>query len=109
MNNQEIQNFLYDEVLVDAYGPEEQLISWFYFAEEELKFPFTAEVAVKKTNGTTESKKVVVEELVGFDGTVAHPAGLKVEIAIGENLIEKPLSSLNKVEDLGRNQKIIEA
>jgi hypothetical protein len=30
------------EIIVDAYGPEEQAMGWYYYLEEKLKFPFTA-------------------------------------------------------------------
>ena len=30
------------EIIVDAYGPEEQAMGWYYYLEETLQFPFTA-------------------------------------------------------------------
>jgi len=31
-----------DEVIVDAVGPEEQALGWYYYLEEKMKFPFVA-------------------------------------------------------------------
>lgn len=31
-----------DEILVDAYAPEEQAMGWYYYLERELRFPFPA-------------------------------------------------------------------
>ena len=31
-----------DEIIVDAYGPEEQALGWYYYLEGNLHFPFTA-------------------------------------------------------------------
>jgi hypothetical protein len=31
-----------DEIIVDAYGPEEQAMGWYYYLESRLHFPFTA-------------------------------------------------------------------
>ena len=31
-----------NEILVDAYGPEEQALGWYYYLEGALPFPFTA-------------------------------------------------------------------
>ena len=31
-----------DEILVDAYAPEEQAMGWYYYLERELRFPFSA-------------------------------------------------------------------
>ncbi len=28
------------EIVVDAYGPEEQAMGWYYYLEEQLQFPF---------------------------------------------------------------------
>jgi Calcium binding len=30
------------EIVVDAYGPEEQALGWYYYLENHLQFPFTA-------------------------------------------------------------------
>jgi hypothetical protein len=30
------------EIVVDANGPEEQAMGWYYYLEEKLRFPFTA-------------------------------------------------------------------
>ena len=30
------------EAIVDAYGPEEQAMGWYYYLEEKIEFPFTA-------------------------------------------------------------------
>jgi len=30
------------EAIVDAYGPEEQALGWFYYLEDKLCFPFSA-------------------------------------------------------------------
>jgi hypothetical protein len=31
-----------DEIIVDAYGPEEQALGWYCYLERELRFPFPA-------------------------------------------------------------------
>ena len=31
-----------DEIIVDAHGPEEQAMGWYYYLERELQFPFPA-------------------------------------------------------------------
>jgi len=30
------------EIIVDAHGPEEQAMGWYYYLEEKLRFPFPA-------------------------------------------------------------------
>jgi hypothetical protein len=31
-----------DKAIVDAYGPEEQAMSWYYYLEDQINFPFRA-------------------------------------------------------------------
>ena len=31
-----------DEIIVDAYGPEEQAIGWYYYLQDNCRFAFTA-------------------------------------------------------------------
>jgi Calcium binding len=30
------------EIIVDAYGPEEQALGWYYYLQDKLRFPFSA-------------------------------------------------------------------
>ena len=38
-----------DEVIVDAYGPGEQALGWYYYLEEEMQFPFDAKCIRERT------------------------------------------------------------
>ena len=31
-----------EEIIVDAYGPEEQAMGWYYYLEDKIRFPFHA-------------------------------------------------------------------
>ena len=31
---------IHDEAIVDAYGPEEQALGWYYYLKGNLQFPF---------------------------------------------------------------------
>ena len=37
------ENRIHEEIIVDAYGPEEQAMSWYYYLEDKLQFPFHAQ------------------------------------------------------------------
>lgn len=37
-----------NEVIVDAYGPEEQAMGWYYYLEDKIRFPFRAKCIVAK-------------------------------------------------------------
>ena len=36
------------EIVVDAYGSEEQALGWYYYLEETLSFPFTARCRARR-------------------------------------------------------------
>jgi hypothetical protein len=40
---------IHDEAIVDAYGPEEQAMGWYYYLENKIRFPFPARCIVSKT------------------------------------------------------------
>jgi hypothetical protein len=37
-----------NEAIVDAYGPEEQALGWYYYLENQIKFPFAARCIASK-------------------------------------------------------------
>lgn len=36
------------EIVVDAYGPEEQALGWYYYLDEKINFPFLARCIAKR-------------------------------------------------------------
>lgn len=47
--NAERENRIEMEIIVDAYGPEEQAMGWYYYLEEKLHFPFLGKCTVERT------------------------------------------------------------
>ena len=47
--NAERENRIEMEIIVDAYGPEEQAMGWYYYLKEKLHFPFTAICVAERT------------------------------------------------------------
>ena len=52
------------EIIVDAYGPEEQALGWYYYLEETLQFPFTARCIARRATSPLEVGDEV--EVVGM-------------------------------------------
>ena len=48
------------EIIVDAYGPEEQAMGWYYYLEEKLRFPFTAVCSEKRAISPLKIKDEVI-------------------------------------------------
>ena len=40
--DEEREERIHMKIIVDAYGPEEQAMGWYYYLSETLQFPFTA-------------------------------------------------------------------
>jgi hypothetical protein len=40
--NAERERRIADEIIVDAYGPQEQALAWYYYLKDNLDFPFAA-------------------------------------------------------------------
>ncbi|MBV6443387.1 MAG: hypothetical protein EPGJADBJ_05126 [Saprospiraceae bacterium] len=56
------QRILY-EIIVDCYDEEEEMIGWYYYFADNLKFPIEATVRLPLHGGKMEEKKVQIVEL----------------------------------------------
>jgi hypothetical protein len=57
--NKEREERIVMEIIVDAYGPEEQAMGWYYYLEEKLQFPFTAVCRAKRAISPLQIKDEV--------------------------------------------------
>ena len=51
------------EIIVDAYGPEEQAMGWYNYLDDTLQFPFSARCVVRRATSPLEPGEEV--EVVG--------------------------------------------
>lgn len=94
---------IHNEVIVDAYGPEEQALGWYYFLEDKLRFPFPARcisakvVSPLRKGETVEVLRMAPEDacagdmlvLIRWQGrNVAVPLSQLVAIDADESTIE---------------------
>jgi len=108
MRNDKFEDKLYDEILVDCKDDYEQNMSWFYYVQDELKFPFNAEIILKTINKGKETIKVKVVNLPAGDLNFDRNFDIKVDIELGNYLVEIPLSKLEKIEGSEEIIEIIE-
>jgi len=53
-----------NEVVVDAYGPEEQAMSWYYYLDDKLRFPFRARcIASSLTSQLRKGENIEVRRM----------------------------------------------
>ena len=71
--NPDRENRIHEEIIVDAYGPEEQAMSWYYYLEDKLRFPFQAKCVASaptsplRKGDTVEIKKMAPEDSCASD------------------------------------------
>ena len=66
--DEEREERIHNEAIVDAYGPEEQALGWYYYLEERLGFPFRATcIAERITSPLRTGEKVQVVEMAPED------------------------------------------
>ena len=65
--NHDRENRIHEEIILDAYGPEEQAMSWYYYLEDKLQFPFHAQCVASvptsplRKGDTVEIRKMAPE------------------------------------------------
>jgi hypothetical protein len=47
--NKEREDRIADEIVVDAYNEEERAMSWYYYAADNIAFPFKARCRMKRS------------------------------------------------------------
>ncbi len=62
------QQRIEQEIVVDANGPEEQAMGWYYYLEEKLRFPFRGKcISARATSPLRKGQEVEVTELACAD------------------------------------------
>ena len=67
------ENRISDEVIVDAYGSEEQAMGWYYYLDNKIRFPFRATCVASKTvsplrkGETVEVRRMASEDVCAIE------------------------------------------
>ena len=83
---------IHNEVVVDAYGAEEQAIGWYYYLEDKIRFPFQAKCVVAKVVSPLLKGETV--EVQGMAPEDACSADMLVLIRWQGRSMAVPLSQL---------------
>lgn len=92
VREQRIQN----EIVVDAYDPEEQALGWHYYLEEHLTFPFRARCVVERSISPLRVGDTVA--VSGMPGEDACEREMFVQIRWRGRTLAVPLSQLEGVD-----------
>ena len=85
-----------NEVIVDAYGPEEQAMGWYYYLEDKIRFPLQAEcIAAKAVSPLLKGETV---EVRGMAPEEACASDMLVLIKWQGRTMAVPLSQLQAIK-----------
>jgi hypothetical protein len=84
-----------NEAIVDAYGPEEQALGWYYYLDNQLQFPFQAKCKVAQVVSPLRKGETV--EVLRMAPEDACSADMLVLIRWQGRTMAVPLSQLSGV------------
>ena len=87
---------IHNEAIVDAYGPEEQAMGWYYYLEGKIRFPFQAKcIVAKAVSPLLKGETVEVRRMAPED---ACSNEMLVLITWHGRKVAVPLSQLSPLE-----------
>jgi len=92
VREERIQN----EIVVDAYGPGEQAMGWYYYLEDKIRFPFQAKCIVAKAVSPLLKGETV--EVQGMAPEEACSGDMLVLIKWQGRTMAVPLSQLQAIK-----------
>jgi len=100
------ENRIMMEIIVDAYGPEEQALGWYYYLEEHLQVPFQARCIAKRAISPLEAGEQA--EVVGMPPEAECEHEMFVQIRWERRTFSVPLSQLEGIRVDEDTQQAIE-
>ena len=95
------------EIIVDAYGSEEQAMGWYYYLEEKLQFPFSAVCHAKRTISPLQVEDEV--DVLGMASEEECEKEMFVTIRWERDGLAVPLSQLTPINSTdGQTKQAIE-
>jgi calcium binding protein len=83
------------EIVVDAYGPEERAMGWYYYLDGKLEFPFTARCILERRSSPLQVGDEV--EVIGMPPEDECEREMLVEISWRPRALAVPLAQLKLV------------
>src|SRR6201981_644519 len=88
---------IHNQAIVDAYGPEERAMGWYYYLEDKLRFPFRAKCTVSQV--VSPLKKGETVEVLRLAPEGACTGHMLVLIRWHDRKIAIPLSQLTAIDE----------
>ena len=95
-----------EEIVVDAYTPDERALSWYYYLEDKLEFPFRARcVAARTMSPLKTGEQVNVLAMPKEDDCMNE---MLVMISFAGRRLGVPLAQLEVVKAKGGTREAVE-
>lgn len=94
--DEEREERIYMEIIVDAYGPEEQATSWYTYLSDTLQFPFSARCVVRRMTSPLEPGEAVKVVAMAPDEVCEHD--MLVSIQWNHRQLAVPLMQLEGIQ-----------
>src|SRR5205085_10643500 len=94
------------EIIVDAYGPDEQAMGWYNYLDDTLQFPFSARCVVRRATSPLEPGEEV--EVVGMAPAEECEHEMFVLIQRKKRQLAVPLMQLEGIQVDKETQQAIE-
>jgi len=91
------------EIVVDAYDTHERAMGWYYYLQEQLKFPFTATCTAKRAISPLRVKDEV--QVVGIPGEEECEHEMFVTIRWEKDRLAVPLAELRPINATDQRTK----
>jgi hypothetical protein len=100
------ENRISMEIVVDAYGPEEQAMGWYYYLDDTLSFPFLTKCITKRTISPLRIGDEV--EVIGMAPEEECEHEMSVMMRWERNGLAVPLMQLELIHGNGQTREAIE-
>ena len=94
--DEERESRIWDEAIVDAYGPEEQALGWYYYLEEKMQFPFTAQCIRERSISPLQVDETI--RVIGMVDEYDCMAEMFVKIKWAGRSLGVPLAQLQGID-----------
>lgn len=91
------------EIIVDAYGAQERAMSWYYYLQDQLQFPFTAICTAKRAISPLGVKDEV--EVIGMPDEDECEHEMFVTVCWAREGLAVPLAQLNPISKTDEQTK----
>jgi len=89
------ENRISFEAIVDAYGPEEQAMGWYYYLDDKVQFPFAAKCVRERNISPLQADEIV--QVIGMANESDCMAEMFVRIEWNGRKFGVPLAQLEGI------------